>query len=226
MKRYRIHIVVLVTVILLVTTVSIASSRGNLNPRILPPNSRVQGLTYGEWSARWWQYVLSTPTPQNPLVGGTGNRCVFQRVGNVGLVAVDPTLVEPIQCEVPAGMTLYLDILSAECSTVEEEPFYGGNEEELRACALSFTFTDLQASIDGVAVKNLDQYIHTSPLFEFTLPEDNILFTNELTGKSISNGAHLILAPLSPGEHAIYLHASVPDLDFTVDMNIELTVMR
>lgn len=226
MKRLRIRIVVVVTIVLLLVTVSIVSVRGSANPRILPPNSRVQGLTYGEWSVKWWQYVLSIPTPQNPLTGGTGNNCVFQSIGNVGLVAVDPTIEEPIMCEVPAGMMLYLDILSVECSTVEEDPFYGGNEEEMRACALGFTITDLQASIDGVAVENLSQYIHTSPLFEFTLPEDNILASDVLIGESVSNGAHLMLAPLSPGEHTIYLHASIPELEFTVDMNFDLTVVQ
>jgi hypothetical protein len=121
-------------------------------------------------------------------------------------------------------MMLFLDVLSAECSTVEEDPFHGGNEEELRACAEGFTVTDLQASIDGTEVKNLDRYIHTSPLFEFTLPEDNILYTQVLSGQSVSHGAHLILAPLSPGKHAAHLHASIPELDFTVDMNIDFVV--
>lgn len=224
MKRYPIHLIVVVAAILVLTTVSIASGGGNANPGILPPNSRVQGLTYGEWAARWWQYVLSIPSPENPLEGGTGNNCVFQRNGNVGLVAVDPTLVDPIQCEVPSGMLLYLDILSVECSTVEEDPFYGRNEEELRACALGFTISDLQASIDGVEVKNLSQYIHTSPLFEFTLPEENILYTDQLIGESVSNSAHLMLAPLQPGEHTINLQASIPELQFTVDMNFQLSV--
>lgn len=226
MKRLQIRIAVVVAVVLLLVTVYIASAGGNANPRVLPPNSRVQGLTYGEWSAKWWQYVLSIPTPDNPLTGGTGNQCVYQQIGNVGLVAVDPLVGETIECQVPAGMMLYLDILSAECSTVEEPPFYGGNEEELHACASSFSFTDLQASIDGIAVQNLDQYIHLSPLFEFTLPEDNILSTDELVGESVSNGAHLMLAPLSPGEHTIYLHATIPSLEFTVDMNFDLTVAQ
>jgi hypothetical protein len=121
-------------------------------------------------------------------------------------------------------MILFLDILSAECSTLEPPPFYGGNEEELRACAEGFILHDLEASIDGATLRDLDQYIHTSPLFEFTLPEDNILGSDELVGQSVSNGAHLMLAPLTPGEHMIHLHASYPDMDFTVDMNIELIV--
>lgn len=226
MKRKRIQIVVVFAVVLLLITVSIASGSENTNPRVLPPDSRVQGLTYGEWSARWWQYVLSIPTPENPLTGGTGNKCVFQQIGNVGLVAVDPLVGETIECEVPVGLMLYLDILSAECSTVEDPPFYGGDEEELRTCALSFSFTDLEASIDGHTVHNLDQYIHLSPLFEFTLPEDNILGTDEMVGQSVSNGAHLMLAPLSPGEHTIHLHASIPQLEFSVDMNFDLTVTK
>lgn len=226
MKQVKILSIVAMVAVLLMGTVYIASAGGNKNPGVLPPNSRVQGLTYGEWSARWWQYVLSIPGEENPLTGGTGTNCVYQRIGNVGLVAVDPLSESTITCQVPTGMMLFLDVLSAECSTVEEDPFYGGNEEEMRACALSFTISDLQASIDGSEVKNLDQYIHTSPLFDFTLPEDNILYTDELTGQSVSNGAHLMLAPLSPGEHVVYLHASIPELDFTVDMNIEFIVTR
>lgn len=226
MKRIYPRIAVLVAVVLLLVAIYVASAGGSSNPRVLPPNAHVQGLTYGEWSAKWWQYVLSIPTPDNPLTGGTGNQCVYQRIGNVGLVAVDPLVGETIECQVPAGMILFLDILSAECSTVEEPPFYGGNEEELRACAMSFSFTDLQASIDGVDVQNLDRYIHLSPLFAFTLPEDNILYTDELGGESVSNGAHLMLAPLSPGEHTINLHATIPELEFTVEMNMDINVTQ
>lgn len=212
--------------IFLLTAFSIASSRGNANPGIVPPESRVQGLKYGDWATRWWQYVLSIPTPENPLAGGTGNNCVFQQIGNIGLVAVNPTLGETIHCEVPNGMLLYLDILSTECSTLETPPFYGGNEAELRVCASAFTITDIQASIDGVEVKDLDQYIHLSPLFKFTLPEDNILGSDVLTGESVSKSAALILSPLSPGAHTIHLHASVPEVEYSVDMNFALTVVR
>ena len=226
MKKLRILSVIAVVVFLLLGTVFIASARGNKNPGVLPPNSRVQGNTYGEWSALWWQYVFSLPMDQNPLVGATGTACSFERIGNVAVVVVDPLSPEPIECEVPTGTKLFLDILSAECSTLEEAPFYGGNEEELRTCAEGFILSDLEASIDGVAVQNLDQYAHTSPLFEFTVPEDNILDVEAgLTAQSISYGAHLMLAPLTPGEHTIHFHASHPD-GFTVDTNYNITVTR
>lgn len=227
MKRIRIRNVVISVVLLLGAVSTVVYARSNANPSVFPPNARVRGHTYGEWSAIWWQYVFSLPMDQNPLVGATGTACAYKRFGNVVVVVVDPLSPEPIECEVPAGTLLFLDILSAECSNVEEPPFYGGNEEELRACAQSFLLTDLEASIDGVAVQNLEQYIHLSPLFEFTLPENNILGVEAgSNAQSISNGAHLMLKPLKPGEHTVHFHASYPDLDFTVDTNYHIIVTR
>jgi hypothetical protein len=227
MKKLHILSVVAVAVILLVGSVYIVSASGNKNPGSLPPNSSVQGKTYGEWSVIWWQYVFSLPDDQNPLVGATGTDCAYERYGNVAVVVVDPLSPEPIECEVPSGTILFLDILSAECSTLEEAPFYGGNEEELRTCAEGFVLDDLKATIDGRAIRNIEQYIHTSPLFEFTVPENNILGVEAgLTGQSVSNGAHLMLAPLTPGEHTIHFHASYPSLEFTVDTNYHISVTR
>jgi hypothetical protein len=224
MNRIKILSIIALVAVLLLGTVYIASARGNRNPGVLPPNSRVQGMTYGEWSVEWWQYVFSLPMDQNPLVGATGAECAFELDSNVAVVVVDPLSPEPIECEVPAGTTLFLDILSAECSTLEAPPFYGGNEEELRACAQAFILHDLEATIDGVAIQNIEAYIHTSPLFEFTLPADNILEVEAgLTAQSVSYGAHLMLAPLTPGEHTIQFHASHPD-DFTVDTSYHITV--
>jgi hypothetical protein len=184
-------------------------------------------LTYGEWSALWWQYVFSLPEDQNPLVGALGTACAYELYGNVAVVVVDPLSPEPIECEVPMGTLLFLDILSAECSTLEPPPFYGGNEEELRICAEGFVLHDLEAIIDGIAVQEIEQYIHTSPLFEFTVPANNILGVDDgMTGQSISNGAHLMLKPLTPGEHTIHLHGTYPSLEFTVDTNYHITVTK
>jgi hypothetical protein len=227
MKKIQILSVVAVVVFLLLGSVYIVSARGNKNPGVLPPNSSVQGMTYGEWSAVWWQYVFSLPEDQNPLVGATGTTCAYELNGNVAVVVVDPLSPEPIECEVPAGTILFLDILSAECSTLEEAPFYGGNEEELRTCAEGFVLDDLEATIDGDILRNIEQYIHTSPLFEFTVPENNILGVEAgMTGQSVSNGAHLMLAPLTPGEHTIHFHGSYPNLEFTVDTYYHITVTQ
>jgi hypothetical protein len=175
MNKFRVPLIIAVVVLFLLATSFIALARGPSNSGVLPPTSRAQGLTYGEWLARWWNYALTMPMAENPLTGGTGENCVFQRVGNVGLVVANSTLDVPIRCEVPTGMMLYIEVLGAECSTLEPPPFYGGNEAELLNCAQTFVPQDLEASIDGIDVQNLSKFYFISPLYEFTEPEDNQL---------------------------------------------------
>lgn len=222
MKKGRIGSTLIVAMALLLIATTVVHAGGN-NPGVLPPNSRVQGMTYGDWIAQWWKFALELPLSQNPIAGGTN--CAYQRVGNVALVVANSLLDEPIQCEVPAGTLLYIEVLGAECSTLEPPPFYGGDERELRACVHAIVPEELQASIDGVPVRNLDQYIFTSPMVGFTEPEDNILGVPAgSTGYSVGYGAYLLIAPLSPGKHTLYTHGFYPDFDFTANRVIDLTV--
>lgn len=223
MKRMQVLAIIAVAVVLLVSVVLVAYARGNRNPGVLPPTSRVQGLAYGDWAANWWQYVLSVPADQNPL-GDATEACILQWVGNVGLVVGNCAVGTPIQCTVPAGKMLFVEVLGAECSTLEEGPFYGEDEAGLRECAQAFVPQELQASIDGVEVRDLSKYIVTSPLYGFTVPEDNVLGVPAGSGQSVASGAYLMLSPLSPGTHTIHLHGTYPDFEFTADKTFILTV--
>src|SRR5262245_13185084 len=39
---------------------------------IIPVDSRPYGFTYGEWSAKWWQWLLSIPMEYNPAFDSSG----------------------------------------------------------------------------------------------------------------------------------------------------------
>jgi hypothetical protein len=222
-KRLLILIAV-VALALLVVTVPIAGAAGNPNPRVIPPNSRVQGLTYGGWMAKWWQYAFSLPASENPIVGATDPASTVQFVGNVGLVLADSVAQEQLTLTVPVGTKLFLEVLGSECSTLEEAPFDGGNEAGLIESAQALLPVDLEGSIDGVALRNLGAYIRLSPLYRFTLPDDNILGVAAGSGQSVASGAYLMLAPLTPGVHMIHLHGYIPLVDFTADRTIEVFV--
>lgn len=222
MKRLRVCLIL--TLALLLVAVSVAGAGGNANPGILPPDSRVQGLTYGEWSAVFWQQAFALPASDSWLGGHYGPDCFFARIGNVGL-AVSGGGTLNLSCEVPAGMPLFMVVLASECSTIEPPPFYGGNEEELRACALTFVPADLQVSIDGASVENLSDYLVLSPLYEFTVPEDNFFgVPGGTVAQSISYGTWLMLAPLTPGEHTIYVYGTYPLFGFIYDATFDITV--
>ena len=224
MKSLRLPILLAIVLVLLTAPLA----HGELDPRVLPPTTPIQGLTYGEWMAKWWTFMLTIPASRNPILGAAGPQCAVERVGNVALVAAPSTLGAGvvIDCPVPADAMLYVEVLGSECSTLEPPPFSGTNEAELRACALGFQPEAMIAAIDGVAVPNLDQYIVTSPLFAFTVPDDNIFgVAPGERGQSIGHGAYLMLAPLTPGEHTLHTGGKyVSPVDFTADRTLKLTV--
>jgi hypothetical protein len=207
----------------------LASARAeNANPGVLPVTANAHGKSYGEWSAAWWQWVLSIPTTVNPLPDATGAECAQGQSGHVwflvGVVNVSGQAER--SCTIPSGTALFFPVINTECSTLEAGIFHGNNETELRSCAHAFSFTDLQASIDGVSLTNLASYEIDSPLFTFTLPEDNVLGITAppFTGMSVGLGVYLLLAPLPVGEHTLHF-GGTDSTGFTLDITYHLTVV-
>ncbi len=216
---------------LLVTGVFGVGGAGAANPnsRVLPPNASAFGQTYGELSAAWWQWAFSIPAPVNPLFAEGAVDCSFAQSGHVwflvGVFNESGTAVR--SCTIPTGTALFFPIINVECSTLEPPPFFGSDEQELRACAHTFSFANLQATIDGRPLGELATYEIDSPLFTFTLPDDNLLgVPGGATGLSVANGVYLLLAPLPPGEHVLHFGGTYPDFDgFTLDITYHLTVV-
>src|SRR5438552_6731595 len=130
---------------------------------ISPAAAKAQtGLNYGEWSGVWWQYVVSKPVndPNNPLLSPTGDGCfvdqsssstVFFLVGAAGSGTVTRNA-----CSVPAGKVLFFPLVNYIDLHV---PGDGLDTPELvRKDLLSYIgpVNELHASIDGVAVGNLN----------------------------------------------------------------------
>ena len=145
---------------------------------ILPPDEPYAGVSLGEWNARSWQWAMSVPMDVNPSFDPDGNGCEIGQVGPVFFVpasyADEPVT---IPCVVPEGTAIFVGVGGTECSTVEPPPFFGRDEAELQACAAAATdgITDLQASVNGVAVPDLDQYRSQSPVFTLNLLAGQLL---------------------------------------------------
>jgi hypothetical protein len=210
------------------------ANSGNSNPGVLPMNSKAFGMTYGDWSAKSWQWVLSIPADTNPLTDPTGEFCGEGQSGKVWFLAGNFGGSSERNCTVPAGKAILFPIINAEWSVVEAN-LYGGNcflpdvvsgtnEEALRACAEAQIdhVTLKEASIDGTELYNLEKYRVQSQLFSFNLPEGNILGLDKGSSPSVSDGYWIILAPLSVGKHNVHFHgiADFPELPFTFETEV------
>jgi len=221
MKGLRLSLIVILAVSLVAIS---AASADAARFRVLPPGSRVEGLPASQWSAIEFQAIFSIPAPDNPGLGAPWSDCYLERIGSAGLGIAFFLTSGTFTCEMPSGMTLIQPIIGSECSTLEAPPFYGETPTELRDCAHTFVPANLQAIIDGVSIPDLGRYLVTSPLYRFTVPDDNVLGVPAGSGYSVAYGTYLMLR-LSPGQHTMHLAGSFPDFgfDYAWDYNITVT---
>jgi hypothetical protein len=199
---------------------SIFSSDNTSNTvKIFPPDAMPYNMTYGEWSAKWWQWILSIPTQNNPLNDDNGRNCAVEQSGPVWfLVGTTGGLTERT-CTIPAGKAILIPVINGECSYAEYPSFK--SESELRSCAITQMdkATQLKARVDGVDVIDLNSYRFQSPLFNLTLSENNIFGLPASTTQAVADGFWILLEPLPAGNHEIQFGGGVVDVSTTGTIN-------
>jgi len=198
----------------------------NPNPGILPPQSHPHGYTYGEWGAKWWQWVLSIPSQDNPLLDTTGASASVGQSGSVWYLAgvFSESGAATRSVTIPSGKALFFPVLNVVASELTND---GPDETQYRPIANQIvdTATNLSAEIDGKSVSDLQRYRADSPIFTYNLPADNVLgVPGGGSSKAVTDGYWLFLSPLSVGEHTIHFHGTFPDAPFTLDIQYFLTV--
>lgn len=171
------------------------------------------GTSYGNWTARWWQWALSMPQDVNPVGDRTGEYCAQNQGGPVWFLAGTFGGSAERSCTIPEGKALLFAPINVECSYAEFPDLK--SEVDLRECAKSGQdiVTELDVTIDGVKVENLQDYRIQSPLFNLTLPEDNVFGLPATTTEAVSDGNWVFLKPLPAGNHTI--HSKGVSVDFT-----------
>jgi hypothetical protein len=249
MLRRSLAVMVVPLLSLLVAGPTTASApQTSLNKETLtisPQDSReLTGKTYGEWSAVWWQYVLSKSTrdPNNPLLDKTGAGCRAGQANDSSVfflagVAAGGTATRD-ECTVPAGQALFFPLVNAVDIHVPGDGL--DTPELLRDDLLSLfgPIKELHASVDGVSVSNLDPkstpyracaggHQMCAAAFSVTLPGQNLFGVPAgLYSPAVADGFYLMVAPLSASEHTINFGGSgfFAKKKFFQDITYHLTV--
>jgi hypothetical protein len=164
--------------------------------------------------AALWKTALQTPTAQNPLstfgcfdLGGT-----LAPFGGKKKAGAGP-------CQVKPGTKIFVAASSAECSTVEDPPFFGKNEAQLRKCASDFNVKKAPTvTVDGKSVPMTEVF---TPLLDIDLPEDNILGVPAGQALSVAHGWVTLLDPLTIGAHTIVGTGTLPPGTFTTRIVVQ-----
>jgi hypothetical protein len=203
------------------------------NAHVYQPNSHPFGASHGQWQARWFQWFMNIPAPLNPIFDETGKRCAVNQSGPVWFtapLAVTGTITRT--CRIPTGTGIFIIGVANECSNIEPPPFFGATEAELRGCAAAgfeefWGDAAVTIAVDGVSIGDTDRYRVQTPLFDYTLPADNLfgLPAGTTATKAISDGQGVIVKPLPPGAHRIVFHLDAPILGEPTTLIYELTVV-
>jgi len=181
---------------------------------IFPPDSNPYGLTYGEWSAKWWQWILAIPPDRNPLLDKTGQYCnegqtdqnVFFLGGTFG-GKVERT------CTIPSDKAIFFPIVNIEADLVHtpeartEEGLKKFVKEDQDAVTL------VSARVNDTELTGLNNFRVQSPLFNLSYPSNNIYGVNSGQTTAISEGTWIMIEPLSPGNYEINFKGVI--LDYT-----------
>ena len=211
------------------------------NPHVAPIGSSPYGQTYGQWSARWWQFAVQQTSLDFCAPVKPQSRVMFL----AGTAGAGPVTTS---CTIPTGQSIMFPVFNVEWSIVEAQlqqqatpgqscfvpaPLSGTSDAALQACATAgadhatFPGAALAADVDGKTLHNLTSYRAVSPPFDLTGVENNKLIPPGPT-HAVADGFWIILTPLSAGTHTIHFSATVPfpELGFTfvLDQTYRLTV--
>jgi len=217
--------------------ITVMDDDGDDDDTVWPIDSTPYGKAYGEWSGLWWQWALSIPADQNPMLDETGEYAGINQSGPVWFLAGTQGGTAERTVTVPEGKALFFPLVNY---VWVNAPAYGdppwSPEQEAYARGLIGGFMDeatgLACEIDGQPVENLEAYrCQTPPGKDYMVdfPEGNVWGISAGTyGPSVDDGIYLMLKPLDEGDHIIHFHGAAgppDDPEFELDVTYNLSIV-
>jgi hypothetical protein len=183
---------------------------------VLPPGSRIGGKTVPELELECWKWIYSLKTNENPMFDCEG-RWANNRQPRADVFFIAPINgLKPPPCPrtftIPEDTYILVPVLPITYENIDTEPpltipeFHDILDSVLNEPAL------LTATVDGIAITNLMQHRSRTPAFDYKFPDgDNSQSVNYhrpiigLQEPTVADGYWLVLEPLKPGPHTIYM---------------------
>jgi hypothetical protein len=145
----RLQTAAIIVIVTLFALLIITSLSGNLSIqaqedtrdadlKIFPPDSKPYGLTYEEWTAKWWQWAYSMPEEGNPMVDDTGEDCANNQAGPVWFLAGTGGGAVTRECTIPSDKGILIPIINVECDSAS-----GSGDTEAVWTAIDFNHHSL-----------------------------------------------------------------------------------
>jgi hypothetical protein len=193
---------------------------------VFSPQSDPYGVSYAEWTRKWWQWALSIPLENNPIKDKIGKNCAINQSGPVWFLAGTDGGSAERSCIIPTGKAVLFPILNYG-ATFADEPTIK-SEQELHSLAEREMdiISDLEITVDGVKLNGLQEYRIRSPIFDVVLPENNLFGGAPGPTRGVADGYWLFLEPLLRGKHNIHSFGSCLAGKVKIGVNYDITIIE
>ncbi|MGB9169149.1 MAG: hypothetical protein WCB31_09510 [Nitrososphaeraceae archaeon] len=194
-------------------------------------DSRPFGCSYGNWTAKWWQWAASIPTFRNPVLDKTGeNHNVDQPSSDVHFLAGifgDVEKSHPTRkVTLHKNVSILFPVLNCEANSME----YPNLKTD--ADLIKHVSDDIKSVVKKDCFINdiriVPELVKSDPeIFEITVPKDNVLgIEGEKTIRLHSSGYYTFLKPLPVGNYILDFEGSCENGRLCAGARYELKIIE
>ena len=176
-------------------------------------NSHPYGLTYGEWTVRWWKWFFSTPESINPAVDQSGKYTYINQPSEnlwflAGKLGTWNKMVPRRFCRIPSSRSILFPVINCEVNPVECPELTTSRSLTDYVRADENTIVLKECYVDGEDIPV--QRVKSDPdVFEAEIHADNPFGSKRWEIAPVAaDGYWVFLAPLTRGEHNIFFRGS------------------
>ena len=162
-------------------------------------NSKPYGASYGEWAARWCQWMLTIPKSKNPTLDPEGNNAYINQ-DNPHVFFLCQTwdnaaLIPTRTVNILIGQSIFMPIIN--WISFPDNQFHDDRGLILSAKKKIDVVENLELVVYGTSIREgLHRYRVRTPVFECLLPEDNVFELEAGKKRVVSDGYWVFLKPL------------------------------
>lgn len=167
------------------------------------------GVSYGQWTVRWWQWAHSSPTNLNPVLDSTGANAAVNQTGPVWFIAgtFGEKQTAKRSCSIPSGKAILFPVINYEMNELENLSIKAGPD----------LIKHVKEDIDDIVTKEAKVDNELIPIYRVQSdPEIFNLYINDNnsmgivggTTEAAADGYWVFLKPLALGHHRIFFRGS------------------
>jgi hypothetical protein len=171
------------------------------------------GISFGQWTVRWWKWAFSSPAAINPVVDPTGRYAsVNQPSSDVWFLAgkfgsADKVFPSRI-CVIPANRSILFPVLNCEANMLEYPDLESHQDLISHVRSDVDSVVKKECFLNDVMIK--PQRVSSDPLiFEITIKKDNPLRIKRFgNANACGDGYWVFLKGLRRGNHRLRFEGS------------------